>query len=201
MRWKRGAWDGPDGSPRRPRPAQSSLFNITAGALGERHHQADMLQAFKIIRGFDKVDNYLVSEGGCFHQDNQKCGRPNKSEATSSETGNKEKFLLKQSSGSMEHGPWRHKKIENSEQFQTCIQKPQKEYSGERPGRLREESGGSTSETRLILRDPTWVIGCKQTRNKKQMSLLLTPHCRHGSRVADPYPGSGALLTPGIRDG
>ncbi len=44
----------------------------------------------------------MVSEGGCFHQDNQKCGRPFKLEATSSETRNKEEFLLKQSRGTVE---------------------------------------------------------------------------------------------------
>jgi hypothetical protein len=32
-------------------------------------------------------------------------------------------------------------------------------------------SGGTTSGTRHILRDPTWVIGCKQTRNNKQVSV------------------------------
>jgi hypothetical protein len=72
-----------------------------------------MLQAFKIIRG----QHYPVSEVGCFNQDNQKCGRPFKPEATSSETGNKEKFLLKQSRGSLERDPGVYKKIENSEQF------------------------------------------------------------------------------------
>jgi hypothetical protein len=41
----------------------------------------------------------LVPEGGCFNKDNQKRGRPIKPEATSSETGNEEKFLLEQNRG------------------------------------------------------------------------------------------------------
>ncbi len=36
-------------------------------------------------------------------------------------------------------------------------------------------SGGITSGTSHIQRDPTWVIGCKQTRNKKQVSRSPTP--------------------------
>ncbi len=36
------------------------------------------------------------------------------------------------------------------------------------PKRRKPASGGTTSGTRHILRDPTWVIGCKQTRKKKQ---------------------------------
>jgi hypothetical protein len=59
-------------------------------------------------------------------------------ESTSSEIGNEEEFLLKQSCGSLEHNPGRHKKIEDSEQFQKRIQKPQREYGGERLGRPRE---------------------------------------------------------------
>jgi hypothetical protein len=59
----------------------------------------------------------LVSEVGCFHQDNQKCGRSFKFEAASSEAGNKKKFILKQSCRSLEHGPRSDIKIKNSEQF------------------------------------------------------------------------------------
>jgi hypothetical protein len=33
-------------------------------------------------------------------------------------------------------------------------------------------SGGTTSGSRHIQRDPTWVIGCKQTRNKKKQECL-----------------------------
>jgi hypothetical protein len=65
-------------------------------------------------------------------------GGPTKLEATSCETGNKEKFLLKQSCRSLELDPGGHKKIENSEQLQKCIQKPQRENGGERLGRQRE---------------------------------------------------------------
>ncbi len=39
----------------------------------------------------------------------------------------------------MEHGPRGHKKSKNSEQFQKCIQKPQRDDGRERPGRLRKE--------------------------------------------------------------
>jgi hypothetical protein len=70
--------------------------------------------------------------------DNQKRGRPVEPEATSSETGNEEKFLLEQSRGSMELGPWGHKEGKNSERFQKCVQKPQSDHGGERPGRLRK---------------------------------------------------------------
>ncbi len=39
--------------------------------------------------------------------------------------------------------------------------------------RRKPASGGTTSGTRHILRDPTWVIGCKQTRNKKHIGKVL----------------------------
>jgi hypothetical protein len=39
----------------------------------------------------------------------------------------------------LEHGPGRYKKIEKSDSFKKYIQKPQREYGGERLGRLREE--------------------------------------------------------------
>ena len=35
----------------------------------------------------------MVSEGGCLHQNNKKCGRPFKFETTSSETRNEEEFF------------------------------------------------------------------------------------------------------------
>jgi hypothetical protein len=62
----------------------------------------------------------LVPEGGCFNKDNQKRGRPIEPEAKSSETGSEEKFLFEQSRGSMEHGPWRHKKGETLSGFKNA---------------------------------------------------------------------------------
>jgi hypothetical protein len=50
------------------------------------------------------------SNGGCFHQDNQKCGRSLKLKA-GREAGNKKKFLLKQSCRILKHGPRSNKKI------------------------------------------------------------------------------------------
>ncbi len=113
----------------------------------------------------------MVSEGGCFHQNNQKCGRPFKLEATSSETGNKEKFLLKQSCGSLERDPGGYKKIKNREQFLKMHTEDTERIWWRTPRTAKRRipaNGGTTSGSRHIQRDPKWVIGCKQTRNKKQ---------------------------------
>jgi hypothetical protein len=50
----------------------------------------------------------------------------------------KKTFFLEQSGGSLEHGTWRDKKIENSEQFQKCIQKAQRGHGGKRLGWHRD---------------------------------------------------------------
>jgi hypothetical protein len=50
MRWKRGAWDGPGDSPRRPRPAQSPLFYITACALKCRRYSHRTIDIGAVMR-------------------------------------------------------------------------------------------------------------------------------------------------------
>ncbi len=50
--------------------------------------------------------------------------------------------------------------------------------------RRKPASGGTTSGSRYILRDPIWVIGCKSIRNKKQQQQVRQQG--RGSRHAIP---------------
>jgi hypothetical protein len=97
---------------------EEKMREIGLTSLEEHRHQADMIQAFKIIRGFDKVDSSTwFQEVDVSIRTTRSAADPLNLRPQAARLETRRNFFSNQSCRSLERDPGGHKKIENSEQF------------------------------------------------------------------------------------
>jgi ribonuclease P/MRP protein subunit RPP40 len=150
---------------------EEKLREIGLTTLEERRHQADMLQAFKIIRGFDKVDSSTWFQGvDVSIRTTRSAADPLNLRPQAARLETRRNFFSNRVGEAWNVIPGDIKRSKTVSSFKNAYRRyREKWWRTPRTAKRRiPANGGTTSGTRHIQRDPTWVNGCKQTRNKKQ---------------------------------